>query len=592
MPSVHAVFPAPWWTPLSYSWETELAEGLRVSAPLGRGGRIGVTVDAGGGYDESKTKPLSAVIDECPPLPPELWKLIKWFGATWFIGTGFAMKTLLPSKFFSKEKLPQRPERESGGKFAAECFYSTDYKKRWERYRAALEEGTPALALFPEAVMARAFWESLPPSARDGGALWPETPARRWKLWKLALAGELRFIVGPPGAAFVPLSGLSTIIMDDENNGGWRSQNHPVFNARPLLGKRAEFTGARFLLGGSMPSSKIFLGMKPQCEERGNDARLVFVDTKEAQAAEFASLSGKLPVSVPLLRETAAARARGGWAMWLLDRKGYAGELYCEECGWTARCPRCGSAMRWEERRGRLRCVSCGERAPLPERCPNCGGLLMRGSRPGLEALFERAEGALRGSCGSVLLFQNDEEKIPTAEELIKQYPHGALLIGTRKLLSLCGGLAPSVIGWIDAGAEARSEGYDARARAYAMLWESMWRGGGERRAVVQSRRPGAGWQDGLRRGWGSFWTRELRERRELELPPFVPMIKITASRAVAEEIAGKLADSDMDFWQSDEDGALWVRTKRFAALSAILAPYFDISRSGKAFPSVLLYLD
>ena len=47
-----------------------------------------------------------------------------------------------------------------------------------------------------------------------------------------------------------------------------------------------------------------------------------------------------------------------------------------------------------------------------------------------------------------------------------------------------------------------------------------------------------------------------------------------------------------MDFWQSDEDGALWVRTKRFAALSAILAPYFDISRSGKAFPSVLLYLD
>ena len=152
MPSVHAVFPAPWWTPLSYSWETELAEGLRVSAPLGRGGRIGVTVDAGGGYDESKTKPLAAVIDERPPLPPELWRLIKWFGATWFIGTGFAMKTLLPSKFFSKEELPRRTERESGGKFAAECFYSTDYKKRWERYRAALEDGTPALALFPEAV--------------------------------------------------------------------------------------------------------------------------------------------------------------------------------------------------------------------------------------------------------------------------------------------------------------------------------------------------------------------------------------------------------------------------------------------------------
>ena len=148
MPSVHAVFPAPWWTPLSYSWETELAEGLRVSAPLGRGCRIGVTVDAGCGYDESKTKPLSAVIDERPPLPPELWKLIKWFGATWFIGTGFAMKTLLPSKFFSKEELPQRPERESGGKFAAECFYSTDYKKRWERYPRRARRGNAGARAF------------------------------------------------------------------------------------------------------------------------------------------------------------------------------------------------------------------------------------------------------------------------------------------------------------------------------------------------------------------------------------------------------------------------------------------------------------
>ena len=53
-------------------------------------------------------------------------------------------------------------------------------------------------------------------------------------------------------------------------------------------------------------------------------------------------------------------------------------------------------------------------------------------------------------------------------------------------------------------------------------------------------------------------------------------MIKITAKRAAAEEIADRLADAEMDFWQSDEDGALWVRTKRFAALSAILAPYFD----------------
>ncbi len=331
MPAVHAIFPAPWWTPLSYDWESGLAEGLRVSAPLGRGCRIGVTLNADARFDAEKMKRLRAVVDERPPLPPELWKLIKWFGSTWFIGAGFAMKTLLPSKFFSEEELPPRPEAQEAGPFSAECFYSADCKKRWERYRGVLEEGRPSLVLFPEAVMARAFWESLPPSVRDGGALWPDSPAKRWKLWKLALAGEVRFIAGPPGAAFVPLAGLASIIMDEEGQGGWLSQKHPIFNARPLLGKRAEFAGARFLLGGSMPSSKIFLGMNPQCAEKNNDARLVFVDTKEAQSSEFAALSGRLCISVPLLRESAAARARGEGAMWLLDRKGYAGELCCDE---------------------------------------------------------------------------------------------------------------------------------------------------------------------------------------------------------------------------------------------------------------------
>ncbi len=592
MPFVHTVFPAPWWTPLSYRFERELPEGLRVSAPLGRGYRIGVSVNARYECNESKIKPIASAVDERPPLPPELWRLVKWFGSTWFIGAGFAMKTLLPSKFFSEEKLPPRPENERTGGFSAECLYDVSHGKRWGRYINVLEDGLPALALFPESVMAQAFWEALPPSLRGEGALWPTAPAKQWKLWKLALAGGLRFIVGPPGAAFVPLAGLSSIIMDEENQGGWRSQKHPVFNVRPLLGKRAEFAGARFVLGGSMPSSKVFLGMKPRCAENSNGERLIFVDTKDAQSSEFKALDGKLSLSVPLLRETSAARARGEWAMWLLDRKGYAGEFYCEECSWTARCPRCGSAMRWEERRRRLHCGVCGYSAQLPEECPNCGGHLMRGSRPGLEALYGRAVGALQEKYRSILLFQNQDEKTPSAEELAKQYPDGALLIGTRRLLSLCCGLAPSLIGWIDADAEARFEDFDARARAYAALWESMWRGGGERRVIVQSRCPGSGWQECLRRGWGAFWNRELSERSELELPPFAPMIKITAERSAAGELAAQLDGAGIDCWRSDDGCAVWARTKRFSALGAMLSPYFSISRSGKAFPSVLLYLD
>lgn len=598
MALVQAAIPAPWWTPLTYSHDEVLPEGLRVSVPLGRDRRVAVTLagDAPEAIDPRRLKAVAGVVDDSPAIPEELWRLVKWFGETWFIGAGFAMKTILPTKFFTDEVLPPLPAITPGEKkFSADDIYCADLARRYEYYREILGKGGASLVLFPEVKLAKAFWDSLPKELRGEGALWPVSAPAQWKLWKSARLGEPRFIVGSPGAAFVPLAGLSAIVMDEENQGGWRTQSHPVFHLRSLLGMRATFAGARFVLGGTMPSSKGFLRAEPQCAEEKNDARLIFVSLKDALASEFEALRETLPISEPLIRETAEARRRGKWALWLLDRKGYAGEILCEECGKTLRCKRCGASMRWEESRRSLRCTACGQREPIPERCPNCGGLLLTGVRPGLEALYERAEGALKHLYKNVLLIQNQDEKMPGADALMREYPGGALVIGTRRILSLCDELDPAVVGWIDADAEARSPEYDAKARAYAMLWESMWRGKGsrERKIVVQSRRPGREWQDALRRGWRVFWRRELKERREWELPPFTPMIKITTPVGTAEKIAPRLEEAAIEYWISEENNEeIWVRTKRFQQLKDILKPFFDIGGTRKGFPTVLLYLD
>ena len=108
----------------------------------------------------------------------------------------------------------------------------------------------------------------------------------------------------------------------------------------------------------------------------------------------------------------------------------------------------------------------------------------------------------------------------------------------------------------------------------------------------MQSRRPGKAWQTGLVRGWRSFWQAELRDRQEWELPPYVPMIKITMPSA-ALEFAAKLDKLGAEYWASDEnEREVWVRTKRFELLSRLLAPYFDIKNARKGFPAAVLYLD
>ena len=597
MALISAAVPGPWWTPLVYEHDCELPEGTRVKVPLGSSFRVGLVVKAAPPSGVKNLKKIASVIDATPVLPAELWRTLLWFGSTWFAGAGLAAKTLLPSRFLSDEPLAPAPAdagRTDG--FSADYLYEPRDVCRYDKYVSLLtSSGAGTLVLFPEAAQAAVFWKRLPEELREKALLWPASnPAKQWQCWRTALAGGCSFIVGSQAASFAPLARLSRVIVDDECSGAWRTQKYPIFHCRSLLAARAGFAGAELLLGGRLPSSKAFL----QCGGRGDEAaaaeRLVFVDLHDSSKMAVEAVRDPLKISWPLVRETKKARAAGGWAFWLLDRKGYAGEIFCEECGSAIRCPRCGGAMRWQARSGRLSCLECGATLPVPEKCPSCGGRFLEGARPGLSALAEKASAALRHECGKVLCFDGEGDKLPSAGTLLKEYPRGAVLVGTRKLLTLADSLSPSLIGWLDADFEARGEDYDAKARAYAMLLESLWRGGApERRiVVVQSRRPGKAWQTGLVRGWRSFWQAELRDRQEWELPPYVPMIKITMPSA-AQEFAAKLDKLGAEYWASDEnEREVWVRTKRFELLSRLLAPYFDIKNARKGFPAAVLYLD
>ena len=597
MALVSAALPGPWWTPLVYEYDRELPEGIRVKVPLGSSFRVGLTISSTPPAGVKNLKKIASVIDEKPVLPQELWRTIRWFGDTWFAGPGLAAKTLLPSKFLSGEPLAAAPEQPTvDGKFSVSYVYEANDSARSDRYASLLEQSPDgSLVLFPEVAQAVAFWKRLPDELKKDALLWPASnAAKQWQCWQAALSGQYRFIVGSQGASFAPLPNLARILVDDECSGAWRTQKYPFFHCRSLLAARAKFANAEFVLGGRMPSSKAYLQCGAGADDGGARDRLVFVDLHDSSAMAVEAVKDPLKISWPLVRETKKARAERGWAFWLLDRKGYAGEIFCEDCGSSVRCPHCGGTMRWLAKSGSLSCLECGARLPIPEKCPSCGGRFLEGVRPGLAALAEKASAALRHECGKVLCFDGEGVKLPNAGTLLKEHPEGALLVGTRKLLSLADVLAPSLIGWLDADFEARGEDYDARFRAYSMLLESLWRGGcpEKRVVVVQSRRPGKQWQSGLERGWRHFWSAELRERREWELPPYVPMVKITMPQS-AVQLAAELDKLGLEYWASDEnEREVWVRTKRFEQLSNLLAPYFDIKNARKGFPAVSLNLD
>jgi primosomal protein N' (replication factor Y) len=300
---------------------------------------------------------------------------------------------------------------------------------------------------------------------------------------------------------------------------------------------------------------------------------------------------GGLAVSEPLVRETEASISRGKWAIWILDRKGYAGEIICEECGGSLKCPKCGGPLRLEDAAARAVCVSCGQSAFAPDECPNCSGRLLSARRPGLEALLPLADAAIASPVP--ILSYDDDDKI---KRIVRESGTGVML-GTRAALALCDDVPVGMVGWIDADGEARSGGHDSRVRAYSLIWESRWRGLSprDRRVLVQTRRPGGDWQRSLdagTEGWRMFWRAELRERRELSMPPYTFLIKVEGAAPDISSIEGRLGGMGYECWSPDGSGgksALWIRTKKLSELRRVLSPYFHIKRAGR-FPSVTVW--
>ncbi|MDR1482599.1 MAG: hypothetical protein LBI74_08240 [Synergistaceae bacterium] len=616
----------PWWTLLSYMGP-DCPVGTRVLVPVGNGARVGLVAAVGddaltGGYG-GELRDVIRVIDETPILSREFISLLRWFSDTYLCGLGTAMKALLPASFLKGEPLispsPDDPPEallasqprgssrtaESGHEDVSFVYEPTD-SARFERYAGMIADGRPTLISFPVYSAAVRFEEYLSASrvaeGDHAGAIlrYPRSGARaEWRAWsRLTRGAGVRIVIGAQSSAMAPLRGVSRIIVEDESNNIWRTVRHPVYNVRSLMAKRALLEGASFVLGGRMPSPRAYMraaGGDPQdALTTGAARRVVMVDMKLAYSPEVRGMLDSLAVSEPLVRETDSALERGAWAIWILDRKGYAGEIVCSECGASIRCGRCGGTMRLEASASRTSCVSCGTRGPIPGVCPNCSGTLLSAKRPGLEALLGLAKSAVT-SPAPVIPFGDDGDEI---RDSARERGPG-LVLGTRAALSLCDGMNVGMIGWIDADGEARSQEHGARARAFGLVWESLWRGLSPegRTVLLQTRRPGLEWQRGLRGprpDWRRFWRDELREREDFGMPPFLSLIKIEAAANRASEIANILEGEGFEFWMSDEPDSkrpvVWIRTKKISALRKKIEPFFHIRQASRGYPSVTVW--
>ena len=264
------IVPGPWWNEFTYNlnfnynFNNNLKSGLRVRVPFGKhnGKRAGfICAENLNSNNNFEIKEIIELIDDEPVLKFGLWELAQWLGKTYLCGTGMALQTILPGQILDGEKINFSSyfKFNLNQEFREQNFFDPRDNTRFNFYLDMLRREHNNLILFPEAELAKKFFNNLPKDVKDLSILWPSVGGQKlWDAWREIYSGNFKNVIAPPGGVFAPFN-FDSIIVEDEASEGYLSRKTPIFSARSVAGKRALDLQSELILAGRMPSSKTFM---------------------------------------------------------------------------------------------------------------------------------------------------------------------------------------------------------------------------------------------------------------------------------------------------------------------------------------------
>ena len=348
--------------------------------------------------------------------------------------------------------------------------------------------------------------------------------------WQQIQNGGADVVVGTRSAVFSPLERLGLIVIDEEQEHTYHSENSPRYDAREVARRRAAAHGALLVLASATPSIESFYAARAgrmqlvQLLHRYNDMplpKVYMADMRAELAAGNASaLSGFLEQQ---LRENLASHSQ---SILLLNRRGYQTVAMCTSCGEVLKCTSCSVPMVYHKASGSLLCHYCGAaHSPVPQACPACGGKL-KYTGFGTQRIEEQLAGLLPEA--RVLRMDADSTAHKNAHEtLLRAFANGEydILLGTQMVAKGLDFERVTLVGVLGIDQMLFAQGYRAFENVFSLVTQVVGRAGRARqpgRAVIQTVDPQhpvlalAANQD-----YASFYEQEISFRRLNLYPPF-----------------------------------------------------------------------
>ena len=248
--------------------------------------------------------------------------------------------------------------------------------------RSALDAGRSAMLLVPEIALTPQLLHKMTAHFGKTVAVLHSSlrVGERYDEWRRIARGEARVVVGTRSAVFAPLQNPGLLILDEEQEHTYKSENAPRFHAREIALYRGAKERALVLFGSATPSIETMYLAKTgvyslyTLKTRYNgralpDARIIDMK-QELRAGNDLDLSRELEEGI---RDAILDKKQ---SILFLNRRGNSRYLVCMDCGDVPQCPRCSVHLTYHSSGRRLMCHYCGYVMPAHARCEKCGGAM------------------------------------------------------------------------------------------------------------------------------------------------------------------------------------------------------------------------
>ena len=413
-----------------------------------------------------------------------------------------------------------------------------------------LSEGKTAIMLVPEISLTPQMMGRFRARFGDKVAVLHSglSDGERYDEWLRLLRGDAVIAIGARSAVFAPLKNVGIIIIDEEHDGSYISENNPRYVTCEVAEIRRDYNDAKLVLGSATPSLDTFRRAKDgeigliTLRSRVNGTSMPEVRVVDMCNEIRTGNNGIL--SAELVDRLGQTLKEGNQSMIFLNRRGFASFMICKKCGKVMKCEDCDVSLTWHKEDNLLKCHYCGRPYVVPDKCPDCGESDMRLGRVGTERVIEEIH-RLFPSARTLRMDKDTTRKKGSYDEILSAFRMGEadILVGTQMIVK--GHDFPNVtlVGILDADMSLYYEDYHSAERTFQLVTQMSGRAGRADKpgvVVLQTYSPRhyvfAYARDNDYEG---FFRKEINIREVTNFPPFTKIVRVLSSSEDEERALG-----------------------------------------------------